>query len=85
MTTIADRECLKAAHDAGMNAWRPWSGVYGRAARLCKNGLLLKAGISAMPPHVVYVLSPLGAEELEVAMRVATPSADRESDQDNPT
>lgn len=67
ITGYADQVCLKAALDAGPSAWRPWRGAYARAKRLCKNGLLLKAGIAAMPPHVVYVISDKGKEELEVA------------------
>ncbi len=73
-TTLADRACLKAALAAGQNAWRPWRGIYGRAARLCKGGLLLKAGISAMPPHIVYVISDQGKEELEAAERLSRSS-----------
>ncbi len=74
ITNQADRDCLKAARDSGKlnGTWRPWHGQYARAARLCKNGLLKAAGISAMPPHVVYIISDAGSEELEVASRLET-------------
>lgn len=69
MTSMADRECLIAAQrvDGG---WRPWRGAYARARRLARTGMLKEAGIAAMPPHVLYVVTDKGAEELKVAERL---------------
>lgn len=58
-----DIECLRACnHSHG--GWRPWRGVWRRAERLANRGLLLKAGIAAMPPHVLYVISEKGEQAL---------------------
>jgi DNA-binding PadR family transcriptional regulator len=70
VTDAVDRDCLYAAQREGFGAWRPWRGVYSRARRLEKNGLLKKAGMSSMPPHIVYVLTDKGREELAVAARI---------------
>lgn len=75
-TNQADRNLLIAAQQAEPNGWRPWHGSYARAKRLCKNGLLKEAGISAMPPHVLYVITDEGREELAVADVVARPLSD---------
>jgi hypothetical protein len=45
--------------------WRPWRGVIGRARSLCRSGHLIECGLSAMPPHVVYAITPLGNEALD--------------------
>ena len=56
-----DVECLRAAlAEDGRGAWKPWRGVYGRAHQLSTNGFLLVAGMSAMPPHIVYVITDKG-------------------------
>jgi hypothetical protein len=78
MTSDKDLRLLddaKYADDSGQGTMRPVRGDYARARRLAKRGLLKKAGISAMPPHVVYVLTDLGFEELTVANKLkgATP------------
>jgi hypothetical protein len=65
--TYMDIECLKAARDEGLNAWRPWRGVYGRAKQLAELGYLKVAGMTAMPPHVCYVLSHEGEQALMIA------------------
>ena len=54
----------------GCGAWLPWPGSHARAKRLCKDGLLVKAGVAAMPPHVLYTLTDKGVEELAVATRL---------------
>ena len=51
---------IKATH----GGWRPWNGFAGRAERLAKRGLLVKAGITAMPPHVCYVITEAGEKAL---------------------
>lgn len=59
-----DEDCLCAAQREGFGAWRPWQGVYARARRLAKAGLLKEAGTAAMPPHVVYVITDAGRKAL---------------------
>lgn len=69
VTDLKDQACLKSAKradDTG-GTWLPEDGRYARARRLAKKGLLRKAGIAAMPPHVSYVLTDKGFEELQVA------------------
>lgn len=75
-----DFECLREAMREGSSAWRPWKGVYGRARRLCELGYLLEAGISAMPPHVVYVVSDKGKTALSIreASQLRRPRQNRE-------
>lgn len=51
---------VRATH----GGWRPWNGFWGCAKRMEKRGLLLKAGITAMPPHVCYVISEQGEQAL---------------------
>lgn len=67
ITDQADREVLGAVKQAEPSTWLPWRGSYARAKRLLKQGLLQQAGIAAMPPHVLYVLTDKGREEMEVA------------------
>lgn len=70
LTSQLDRALLWAAKDAdgnGQQTVRPWRGTAERAKRLCKKGFLKKAGITAMWPHVCYVLTDAGFEELQVA------------------
>lgn len=62
-----DIQCLEAALAEGHNAWRPWRGVYGRAQYLTGIGYLKPAGITAMPPHVCYVISDEGKMALTIA------------------
>ena len=66
-TNREDLELLEAAEREAPGTWLPWRGSYAGAKRLCKNGLLKKAGIAAMPPHVLYVVTDKGREELAVA------------------
>ena len=68
VTSDKDRECLQAAaNESERGAWKPWRGTYGRARRLKRQGLLKEAGIAAMPPHILYVITDYGREELQVA------------------
>lgn len=70
VTDKLDRDVLRAVsreEDANCHGWRPWRGSYARAQRLAKKGLLQKAGISVMPPHVVYVMTDEGRRELLIA------------------
>ncbi len=58
-----DRDCLyAAAREQRINGWgwRPWRGMYARASRLAKLGLLFESGISAMPPHKLYTITEKG-------------------------
>ena len=73
VTDLKDQACLKSAKraDDDGRTWLPESGRYGRAKRLEKNGLLRKAGVAAMPPHVLYVLTDKGFEELQVAASIS--------------
>lgn len=75
MTGELDRDCLHAAkreESGGNGTWRPWRGMYARARRLAKDGFLKVAGTSAMPPHVLYVITDKGCEELQVAELLAS-------------
>lgn len=67
ITDKPDLQLLEAAKHEFPGTWLPWRGSYARAKRLCKSGLLKEAGIAAMPPHVLYVITDKGFEELEVA------------------
>ena len=68
-TSEKERAILaEAARENG--SWRPWRGSYAMARRLCKAGLLKASGYSVMPPHVLYVISAEGQEELDVAARL---------------
>lgn len=58
-----DYDALAAAATCD-GGWRPWRGMYGRAERLTKAGLLLWAGHSVMPPHRLYILSETGRAAL---------------------
>ena len=64
-----DYDILDAAAREGFGAWRPWYGSYGRAKTLARSGLLREAGIAAMPPHVVYVVTKLGFMALKAKDR----------------
>lgn len=75
VTDQLDRDLLYAVRREEPNAWLPWRGSYSRARRLLKNGLLQKAGTAAMPPHVLYVLSDKGREEMQVAENLARKSS----------
>lgn len=66
ITNDKDRELLDEVRRS-IGGFRPWRGSYSRAQRLCNRGLLKKAGISAMPPHVLYVISDEGLEELKIS------------------
>jgi hypothetical protein len=70
VTDQADRNLLVAVQQAS-DGWLPWRGSFARANRLRRNGLVQKAGTAAMPPHVLYVLTDKGREEIEVAARLA--------------
>lgn len=70
VTDQADRNLLVAVQQAS-DGWLPWRGSFARVNRLWRNGLVQKAGTAAMPPHVLYVLTDKGREELEVAARLA--------------
>jgi DNA-binding PadR family transcriptional regulator len=75
ITDIKDRAILESvAANEYRGAWRPWHGQYARAKRLVRNGLLKEAGTSAMPPHVLYVLTEKGHEELAIVARANNPS-----------
>lgn len=66
ITDLKDREILNAVQERGECGWLPWRGSYSRAQRLVNRGLLRKAGVASMPPHVLYMLSDMGLEELQV-------------------
>lgn len=55
---------LAAYKTTGGDTWRPQHGYYEIAEYLKRQGLLLNAGISAMPPHKLYVISDAGREAL---------------------
>lgn len=61
-----DLDILEAADAVsdGRDTFRPWRGSYGAARNLAVNGYLKEAGICAMPPHVVYVITDFGREQL---------------------
>lgn len=63
----ADIECLEDASRALSGGWRPYFRMHGRAKRLCRSGLLKLSGISAMPPHVLYVITDAGRAALKTA------------------
>jgi len=67
VTDRLDRQVLSAAEYEAPGAWLPWRGSYARTKRLFKMGLLKEAGIAAMPPHVLYVVTDKGREELAIA------------------
>jgi DNA-binding PadR family transcriptional regulator len=56
-------EVLRAVHNEH-GGWRPWNGFLGCAKRLEKRGLIIEAGITAMPPHVCYVITDDGEQAL---------------------
>lgn len=60
--TRTENDLLRAARaaDAKGDTLRPWRGAAAAAERLCRRGLLVQAGTSAMPPHKVYVLTDAG-------------------------
>lgn len=47
--------------------WRPDRGYWTVAEELRRSGHLADAGISAMPPHKLYVITPLGRRTLSEA------------------
>lgn len=65
MEKFTDNE-LEVLKDAAIahGGWRPWNGFLGCAKRLEKRGLLVEAGICAMPPHVLYVITDDGMAAL---------------------
>lgn len=75
VTSIQDRALLEeVAANEYRGAWRPWRGQYTRAKRLVRSGLLKEAGTSAMPPHVLYVTTEKGREELAIVARANAPT-----------
>lgn len=65
MEKLTDNE-IEVLKDAASThcGWRPWNGFLGCAKRLEKRGLLIEAGICAMPPHVLYVITDKGREAI---------------------
>mgnify|MGYP001563036002 CR=1 FL=1 len=53
-----------AADTDRKGTWRPWRGSYQRARNLMANGYLKEAGTCAMPPHVLYVITDFGRQQL---------------------
>jgi hypothetical protein len=74
-TNALDRDCLWAAKREtdrlGGGTWLPWRGMYARAQRLCKKGLLREAGTAAMSPHKLYIITVDGRDELAVAQALS--------------
>lgn len=63
-----DYEVLKAAASERRDTFEPWRGVYGRAKRLEKMGLLKEAGISVWG-HALYVITDSGRAALSARPR----------------
>lgn len=49
---------------ATRNTFLPWRGAFGRARQLCRDGYLIEAGGSVMPPYVLYRITDLGRAAL---------------------
>lgn len=60
--TKEEKEILKDAALAsrGGGTWHPARRTAGDATRLYRAGFLLEAGIRAIPPHTLYVISEKG-------------------------
>ena len=62
---------------SGRDTWRPYRGKYAWAERMAKQNILLECGISAMPPHKLYIVSDKGRRLL--AKAAPSPSSKEES------
>lgn len=63
--TKADIDVLTRATHPMVSTIRPWRGVYQRCWRLAREGYLIEAGISVMPPYKLYAITEAGRAALQ--------------------
>lgn len=62
--TKADLNVLRTAANPLLETFLPWRGVIQRCWRLARDGYLVEAGLSVMPPHKLYAITPAGRSAL---------------------